>query len=103
VRTSPTRRARYQEFLYGAVAWAQWELAVARPSVDLPPWRLATVAGLELTDGTWYGTVKAPDADAAPSAGLRILAPQVFQIGLRYAFGNERLVGAWRGDVACEF
>jgi len=103
VRTSPTRRARFQEFLYGVATWAQWELAVGRPAVDLPPWRLAGVAGLELTDGKWYGTGKAPDADIAPSAGLRILAPQVFQIGLRYAFGNERLIGAWRGDVACEF
>jgi len=102
MRTSPTRRVQYQEFLYGFLSWAHWEVPLHQPAYDLPPWRLAGMAGLELTDGQWYGTEKSPDSDLSPSAGLRILAPQAFQISMRYAWDGE-LVGPWRGELACEF
>lgn len=102
VRTSPTRRRQYQEFLYGFVSWAQWEFPLRQAQFDLPPWRLAPVVALELTDGQWYGTKDSPDADMSPSAGLRILAPEIFQISLRYAWDGE-LIGPWRGELACEF
>lgn len=102
IRTSPTRRARYQEFLYGFATWAQWEFPIRQSEFSTPPWRLAPVLALELADGHWYGTERSPDADVSPSLGLRLLAPEIFQISLRHAWDDE-LIGPWRGELACEF
>ncbi|HNY30676.1 MAG TPA: hypothetical protein PKO15_07300 [Fibrobacteria bacterium] len=94
VRTTPTRRAQYKEVLWGFVPWVQAEIG--------SEFRLALVASLDMTMGTWYGTNKSPDSDIQPALGVKLLFPQYFQFGLRGTIG-EGLLGRVRGEAVCEF
>lgn len=104
IRTSPGRRIRVQELLFGGSPWIQLEvpLGFLRASEDGLGWRIAPLASVELASGYWYGTSRQPAGDASPALGLRILHPAGGQASLRYTFGSE-LVGSWRGDLAWEF
>lgn len=103
VRTSPGRRSRHQELLYGFAPWVAYEFELGRGSGDARPWSLAPVASLDIVDGFWYGTAREPRADLSPSAGLRVSPPGPLRLGLRRSFGRDELAGDWKGDVSCEF
>ena len=108
VQTSPGRRAQYKELLYEAVPWAALEIPLGRSRVDtalqaiVPPWKLALVGALELSDTHWYGTSRNSLSESVPSVGVRIISPPGLQICLRRAV-RPALLGTWRGDVTWAF
>lgn len=108
VQTSPGRRAQYKELLYGAVPWAALEIPLGRPRIDsslrtiMPPWKLALVGALELSDTHWYGTSRSSLSESVPSVGVRVVSPPGLQICLRRAM-RPGLLGTWRGDLTWAF